>query len=399
MTRNFPDWLEEFVRYTSVGEAPEHVMWWVGVSTIAGAIRRRVWVPEDGFDWVPNFYIVVVAEPGIIAKTTTANRGFNLLRKVPGIHFGPDIVTWERMLQKMGEIGEFVEINGVQKPMHAMTCAIDELGTFLDPDDRDQVDALVGLWDGQERPFTKETKTQGNDVINNPWLNIFACTTPAWKEQNFPAYFLDTGLFSRLVILEAKEKRELIAYPSRRAKSLGVNRGIQEAKLIADLQQIATLAGPMVLTEAAYQWGERFYEAHWEKMRTAGRELRGYPSRKQTHLHKLALIIAVSRGKGSIDVPEMEEAERQLVKIEPGMASVFGRIGSPAVAKSSGEIVDALEKMGGKALRREVFNKHFFRRLSLKDFSEAVNGAEAAGLIFTSADKTWMWLPVKGAGL
>lgn len=133
MARNFCDWLDAFVEYASIGEAPTDILWWVGVSTLAGALRRKVWLDQVFFQWVPNFYIVVVAEPGIVAKSTTANIGFNLLSEVDGIHFGPDITSWQALIQEMSvNCGEFFDYRGMQYPMHAITCAIDEFGTFLD---------------------------------------------------------------------------------------------------------------------------------------------------------------------------------------------------------------------------------------------------------------------------
>ena len=79
------DWLKAFIEFGSFGEAPLQTLFWTGVSTIAGALRRRVWIDQKYFQWVPNFYIILVAPPGGISKSTTANSGMNLLRDVPGI--------------------------------------------------------------------------------------------------------------------------------------------------------------------------------------------------------------------------------------------------------------------------------------------------------------------------
>lgn len=384
MPRNFPDWLSSFVEYGSIGEAPTHILWWVGVSTIAGALRRHVWIDQETFQWTPNFYIVVVAEPGIIAKSTTANVGFNLLRQVDGIKFGPDIVTWERLVAKLGEEGEFFEVEGQQEPMHAMTCAVDEFGTFIDPDNREQIDTLTSLWDSKKGKFSKETKTQGEDHLVNPWLNIFACTTPTWVNQNFPEYFLGSGFMSRLITLEAENKRIRVAYPKRRIKDLRARKLI-ELKLVADLKDMAACIGEFRMTPEAEDWGEAWYEKHWDKYAVGSRELQGYPARKQTHLHKLAMVVAMSRGSFPIiDVRHMEEAEAALAAAEPGINKVFSVIGSQGVTKAAGEIVAALTTLGGRALRRDIYGKYFFRRLSNKDFDEAIRGAVAAGMVEVS---------------
>jgi len=76
---------------------------WTGVSTLAGALRRKVWVDMGYFKWFPNFYIILVAPPGIVSKSTTAGIGMSLLRQVPDIQFGPDVITWQALVQSFAE--------------------------------------------------------------------------------------------------------------------------------------------------------------------------------------------------------------------------------------------------------------------------------------------------------
>lgn len=384
MPRNYGNWLEAFVDYASVGEAPLHILHWVGVSTIAGALRRRVWVEQEFFQWVPNFYIVVVAPPAVISKSTTANIGFNLLGKVEGIHFGPDITSWQALIQEMGGIGEEFEHEGGHHKMHAITCAIDEFGTFLDPTNREQVDSLVRLWDGKlsDRAFRKLTKTQGTDVLDNPWINLYACTQPVWLNTNFPETFLGGGLLSRIIFLHADEKRQFVPLLSKAIRERNAREAkykLMPAKLAADLQQMANLSGPFTLTPAAEDYNDIHYRAHWAKIQgTVGAT--GFQGRKQTHMFKLAMILSASRGDFPIlDACHLQEADRQLSLIEPGINKVLQVVGSKGITKASQEIVDALIAAGGSALRREIYGKHFFRRLSNKDFEEAIKGAQAAG--------------------
>ena len=386
--RNYADWLAAFVDHASIGEAPEHVLWWVGVSTIAGALRRKVWIDEVFFQWTPNFYIVVVAPPGVVAKSTTANIGFNLLDEAAvGAHFGPDITSWQALIQEMASVGELFDWKGGQYPMHAITCAIDEFGTFLDPTNREQVDSLIRLYDGKTstRAFRKITKTQGSETMHGPWINLFGCTTPSWLQSHFPPYFVGGGFLSRVIFLHADRKRQRTAYLSQAVKGRP-SHAIQRQRLIVDLQQIANYAGPMEITPAAYAWGERHYNFHWDRFEGATDDLQGYPARKQTHMHKLAMVISAARGDfPRLDASHLEEADRRLTAVEPGIARVLAAVGAAETPKASIELVEAVRDAGGFALRREVFGKYFFRRLSNRDFDEAVRGAIAAGQITIAA--------------
>jgi len=84
------NWIQSYLEYSSLSEAPENFHFWTAVSCIAGALRRRVWIDQGYFQWTPNFYIIFTAPPGIVSKSTTASIGMRLLREVPGIQFGPD---------------------------------------------------------------------------------------------------------------------------------------------------------------------------------------------------------------------------------------------------------------------------------------------------------------------
>jgi hypothetical protein len=380
--RNYADWLTAFEEYASIGEAPRDILWWVGASTVAGALRRKVWLDQVFFQWVPNLYVVVVAEPGIVAKSTTANIGFDLLAEVDGVHFGPDITSWQALIQYMGEqCGEFFDYNGTQMPQHALTCAVDEFGTFLDPTNREQVDSLIRLYDGKtsKRAFRKITKTQGNDEMHGPWVNIFACTTPTWINSNFPEYFLGSGFLSRNIFLHATEKRQYVPLLSEQVRRFPKH-GLMASKLVADLRRIADYVGPFHLTPAAIEWEGKRYEAHWKRFAVGSRELQGYPARKQTHLMKLAMIISAARGHFPLlDVGHLQEAERRLTAAEPGIDRVLARVGASEIPKAAGEIVDIVRAGGGSMLRRDVYAAGFYRRMTNRDFDEATAGARAAG--------------------
>lgn len=376
-SRHFDDFLASFVEYASVGEAPTRILYWTGVSTVAGALRRRVWIDQVFFSWVPNFYIVFVAEPGIIAKSTTANIGMDLLRQVPGVNFGPDIVNWQTLISKMGEIGEEFTVGDDFYPMAAMTIAIDELGTFLDPANREQVDVLTDLWDGKRRDIWKATKTMGEDHLKWPWLNIIACTTPGWAGGNFPESFLKSGFFSRVIFIFGAEKRSYISYIS---ESIPPGHAETARKLVEDLRAIASISGPFKLTAAAIKWGTEWYETYWKSNPHDAREMLGYPARKQTHMHKLAMVISASRGDHPvIDKEHLVEANKQLLAVEPDIFRVFDVIGTTGLSRAQMDIVEVVEKAGKTMTLTEIYGRFFFRRMSLKDFNEAVKGVIGAG--------------------
>lgn len=327
--RILKDWLSSFVEYASFGEAPRRMYFWVGVSTVAGALRRRVWIDQRYFRWYPNFYVVLVAPPGIVSKSTTASIGMSLLRQVPGINFGPEVVTWQALAKTLAESGEAFELNGEFLSMSAITIESSEFGNLLNPEDRDMIDMLVTLWDGRQGTLRKVTKMSGSDEIVNPWINIIACTTPAWIAGNFPEYLIGGGFTSRCVFVFADKKDKYVAYPSQ-----VVPRDMQEraAALVHDLEYIsARLVGECVISPAAIEWGTAWYYEHYEKRPDGLDDQRfgGYIARKQTHLHKLAMILSASRQDSLVIEPEdLALANTMLTDLEQDMPKVFSRMGA-----------------------------------------------------------------------
>lgn len=327
MSRIHKDWLKAYLEYSSYSEAPDRMRFWSGVSAVAGALRRKVWIDQAYFRWYPNFYIVIVAPPGVVSKSTTAGVAMDLLRNVKGIRFGPDVVTWPALVQGFAESAEAFEWQGAYHTMSAMTLESSEFGNLLDPQDRAMVDLYVSLWDGKQGVFKKETKTSGNDTVENPWINMIACTTPAWIAGSFPEYLIGGGFTSRCVFIYADQKKQMVAYPK-----LVVPKDLpkQKENLVKDLTEIASLTGEYQLTPEAYRWGTEWYERHNSKPPAHLNDERfgGYLARKQTHIHKLAMVIAAAKSNHLwVEAEHLATAESMVTDLEPEMAQVFSRIG------------------------------------------------------------------------
>ena len=379
--RKNKDWITSFLRYSSYGEAPTKFYFWVAVSTLAGALRRRVWIDQRYFQWVANFYVVLVAPPGVVSKSTTASVGMNLLKDVPGITFGPDVVTWQKLVEDMAKAQELVywpEKEGYL-PMSCVTLSSSEFGTLLDPNDRDMVDVLVSLWDGQPGAFKKATKTSGSDQIENPWINIVACTTPAWIAGNFPEYMIGGGFTSRCVWVYADQKRQFVAYP---ADVVPPEFLAMREDLVHDLEIISNLVGEYQLSPEAKSFGTEWYESHWKIKHDhlPKDQFGGYLARKQTHIHKLAMVLSASNSDELIITEQtLRNATAMVDALEQDMPLVFDKIGRSAMTKALAilvEIVHAASAITVKELYRKMS-----RQVTWKEYNDLVSSAVEAGFI------------------
>lgn len=380
--RKLSNWIETYLQYTAASEAPEKFHFWTAVSTIAGALRRRVWIDQGFFQWTPNFYIVFTAPPGIVSKSTTASIGMKLLREIPDIIFGPDAVTWQALTQSLAAATQapIDPATGEERPMSCITIASSEFGTFLNPQDREMVDVMVSLWDGQIGTWEKVTKASGSDLIVNPWINMIACTTPAWIAQNFPEYMIGGGFTSRTLFVYAEEKRNLVAYPG---QHVGPNFHSLRQDLIHDLEEISMLIGEYKLTPEAIAWGEEWYRQHYQECLDTGmseHKTAGYRARKQTHIHKLAIVLAAAQRSELIITPEdLQQAAALVTDLERDMPKVFGLIGKSAAAKSAEEVVGLVSHYG--VIDRHVIYRQLYHILSSKEIDEGIKTAMEAKLI------------------
>jgi hypothetical protein len=303
-----------------------------------------------------------------------------LLKELPEVKFGPDAVTWQALIQSLAASTEEVLMpDGNYHPMSCITIVSSEFGTLLNPSDREMVDVMVSLWDGQIGTWEKATKTQGSDLIVNPWINLIACTTPSWIAGNFPDYMIGGGFTSRCVFVFGNQKRRLIAYPG---NELPTDFKERAGHLVSDLERISQLAGQYTMSPDAVKWGEEWYATHYasrEDSKLDEATFGGYFARKQTHIHKLAMVLAASkRDELIIEKEDLVEAERQITILEEDMPQVFKLIGRTQDARSTDVVFSFLSRE--KVVDKEVLVRELMSTLSLQEIENGLHAVIASGL-------------------
>ena len=381
-------WLKTYVQHMRFSEAPAAFHFWVGVATIAGALRRKVWTDHLTYQYTPNFYIVLVAPPGVATKSTAIRSGISLLRKVKGVHLGPQSLTWQALFDSLKTSIEVVKVPGSNQILQysALTVGISELGTFFRPENREFLDHLTNIWDAQKEVIGRKTLKDGEISIENPWLNLLAGTTPGWLKDNFPKVMIEGGLASRLIFVFQDKKQRLIAYPER--LDPGQQYRLEEEALAYDLQQIGNLVGQYKFTDAAYAWGEKWYESLHEPKPTNGlgsaARLQGYMSRKQAMVHKLAMILAASRRDDLVlEAEDLLEAEANITALESNLHHVFDSIGMTPEAGITNEILETIRR-NGRVSYKDLFQA-FSKTIDGQTYKRVIAHALESGLLTRQA--------------
>lgn len=390
-SRHFANWLKAYAEHTSKSEAPAEFHFWTGVATIAGALRRQVWIDQRYFQWTPNFYIVLVGPPGVVTKSTSMRTGLKLLRRLDTVRMGPQSMTWQGLTLALEEAQQLVptgEKDGekLYTPMSAITCDVSELGTFLRTDDPRMVDVLVDLWDGQEVVWEHKLRTREASKLVNPWINIIACTTPTWLKQNVPEHMIGGGLISRIIFVFGDKKRHLIPYPGDVIP--GPEHKETEDKLAEDLKIIGSMTGEIKLTDEAKAWGAAWYEDHWTRRpdHLLSERYEGYLGRKQTHMHKLAIVLSAAEREGNMQITEKHliTAADILQGAEHNMVKVFESIGMAESTDKINTIVDTVRIY--KVIEKRPLWRICMRSMSFREFEESISAAANAELISITND-------------
>lgn len=296
-------------------------------------------------------------------------------------------MTWQKLAKSLSESVEYLEYvlpsgDKTRMAMSCLTIQVSELGTFLRTDDDQLMSFLIRMWEGQIDKFRHETVSGGATEIDNPWLNIIGATTPAWLKENFSESMVGGGLTSRVVFVYGDKKRALIAYPDEIIPA-GDYQRLRDA-LVEDLTAISKLSGPYTLSQFARSWGRSWYADHnnpdLRPSHLSSDRYGGYLARKQTHIHKFAIILAASKRDALvIEEDDLKEAEAIVTDIEADMLKVFQSIGVVDQHSHMNEIISTVRFTGfitAKGLFAKVMNA-----MTLKEFEEAVRAAVHARML------------------
>jgi hypothetical protein len=399
--RNFANWLKAYMEYTEFSEAPAAFHFWTGVAVLGGALRAKVFLPMGGFEFTPNFYLVLVAEPATCNKSTAINYGMRLLKKIDGVHIGANSLTWQSLIPDLLAAQEAVELPSGEFRTHCcLTFKAPELGSFLKPDDNEMMDMITDLWggDGSEE-WSRRTKMDGRTNLEKPWINILGGTTPKWIAVNMTEAMIGTGFASRCVFVFEQTKKRLIAYPRREAKRQHIDVQGLEDRLMADLNEIAGLRGEFTMTEEAYELGERWYAEHHGKppVHLSREDFGGYWGRKQAHVHKLAMVLsAAKRDTLVITTEDLSEALVAVSALELTMPLVLSNVHSAEVMRPQLRIEEIIKAHG--RVPKGLLYQQFRSQMSFADFDKFLGNLVAASqisIIVTEQGQMLCWTAKK----
>ncbi|KKN45064.1 hypothetical protein LCGC14_0686890 [marine sediment metagenome] len=335
--RHVDDWLTNYLEYTSDQESPSLFHLWVGLSVLASALGRGVWVNRGYYTLYPNLYVVLIGASARVRKTSAIRIGYELFRDAL-----PNHVLVSQKTTPEALISIFVE-QYKERKISGGSIVSDELGVFLGGAGKssDTIQLLTKWYDCPSH-FEYHTMMRGKEVMNNVYCNLMAGTTPQWLKDSMPKHAVGGGFTSRVIFCYQTTPEHLEPWPELTPALVKL-----KCKLVKDLRIIAKVGGEYKVTEEAREWYSDWYTSVFRPERTPNVSLDGYFGRKHDTLLKLAMLFSVSKSNNKVvSEVEMRMALKALNQNEKYLLQTLQLIQMTEVGEESEKVFRVIERRG-----------------------------------------------------
>ena len=305
------NWLAAYGEYTSESESPDDFHMWVGLSILASAVRRNVWLDQGIYLLFVNLFVILIGPAGI-GKSTPIRMGRKLLLDIDDMIFGPDSVTREELIRLMAKAGK-------DKSQSAMILHSSELSSLIDPSGIKMIQFLTEIFDGDFK-FKHGTKHSGSSSVHNPILNMLAGTTPSWVAEGLPSTVVAHGFTSRTVFVWGDKPRYLKPFPNRPDAEL-------VRSLVSDLWYISLLEGEFTWGVGSKDLYEKIYTEIANSVPSDYR-IEGFHARKKIHVLKIAMLLSLAEDDSlEITTRDLDIAYEIASAVQVNMHKAFSALG------------------------------------------------------------------------
>ena len=398
MARELSDWLENYLVYTENSESPLSYHVWCGLSVIAGALQRKVYLRWGlGRVVYPNLYVVLIGPSGRTRKGVAIGIAKEFLKQVPGVTVAPESSSGRQamILAMKRAASNFQDpVDGKIKFHCALTAFSEELSVFLGQGDIAYLSNLTDWYDSKD-DWEYETVGRGKDTLTGLCLNLLGGTAPDWIQSMIPQEALGGGFTSRIIFIVEEAKRKLVPEYNPTPEELALGE-----ILTRDLERLSQLAGEVTFAEDAKKLYIDWY-IEQDTALSAGKpaitdtRFAGYCERRATHLQKLMILCSASRGDDLLLRGEdFRRALQLLINAEQTMPKTFGGLGKSRVSDETDTILNYIKQI--KSTTRRLVLNRFYRDIDAMTLSTIEMSMQQMGLVKVTllpeaGDKLYEW--------
>lgn len=399
MARELKSWIDSYLQYTERSESPTSYHTWCGLSVIAGALQRRIYL-KWGLGQVifPNLYVVLIGPSGRTRKGVSIGIAKDFLKSVPGLSVAPESSSGRQAMilaMKRSSVNFKDPTDGKIKFHCSITAFSEELSVFLGQGDIAYLSNLTDWYDSKD-DWEYETVGRGKDSLQGLCLNLMGATAPDWIQSMIPPEAVGGGFTSRVIFIVEEHKKQTVPEYIQTAQEVELKH-----KLTRDLERISKLSGEVAFSPEAKQLYIDWYTEEDAKLsdgKPAIEDTRfaGYCERRSTHIRKLMLICSASRSDDLIIREEdFHRAKKYLTEAEVKMGKTFGGFGKAKNSDVLESIKNYIEQM--HITTSQTVMQKFYRDITPMELSVIEQTLIQMKLIKTkilieTGDKVYEWI-------
>ncbi len=343
MTRNLPDWLEYYMKYTQNSEPPTQYHLWSGIAAISSCLQRKCWSHwgMSGGDIYPNFYIALVGPPG--GRKGTAMKfakEFILDLDLPTASDSLGSVQ-ALYLELMEAKGNYKDTTGSILDYLSLSVWAEEFAVFLAHQDSVFVKSVTDLFDCPDRWKYRSLK-QGIKPIHKCYLTIIGAITPSLLQESLTSTSVGGGLFSRIIFVTGygKIKKVALGFLSKEERLI-------KTQLLEDLEVIKNMAGQFKMDDSFMKVYVPWYNGSDATDGVDSDKFVGYNERRAMHLKKLCMVLSAAESNDMILTKDHYAKALNILRYtESEMTGAFYGLGRGYHANIVTDLMRFLEEKG-----------------------------------------------------
>lgn len=205
---------------------------WTGIFAVSSVLKRNAFFRWADTILVPNVYMILVAPPGVVKKSTQLNKFLRVIKE-SGDHIKDPVMGFVRMPKtRKGAITpealheellpEFRILNDPKTGKRVrystgstLNLVVSELTTLIDKKKYNigLIDKLTSLFDSSDIGEDKTTKSEGVQSLQDIYVTLAGATTPESMKSSFPEEALGGGFMSRAIMVYAQSPTRVYDMP------------------------------------------------------------------------------------------------------------------------------------------------------------------------------------------
>ena len=395
------NFLDSYVEYSSLTIAhPDLYKRWGGVIAISSMLGRRFWIPRGHLKVYPNFYVMLMGEPGT-GKGIACDICQGILTEAGYEYFGADRSSKEKFLQDLADGISFNKPNTMDDLLSSHSiggdgeqtsflstesreCLViaEEFSDFIGQNNSDFIAFLTKVW-SYNGTYRYRLKTGRSVGITDPYLNILGGSSSAAFALSFPPEIIAQGFLARLVLVAGEFTGSRETWPKRPDSALNLASDL--SAFLANIKE--NCKGEIALTAKALKDLEKLDQ---EFGGVDDPRFKDYNVRRFTQLLKLCIVHAAARGECILRIEDIEQAHQLLCDTEYLMPKALGSFGKSKNADVSNKILQCLYTATQPVPTTFLWRIVCDDLEKLQDLTDILHKLQYSGRIQSVSGKGWL---------